>query len=316
MNDSTLSVRNQTRDTHVCNGLLILDAEQASLEMFIDGVAQIAKASLWLKPFHGVPEAPGLASVEALLLDANLQVLACIPELPGKGLDAADPRVATALIVPAFTIARAQIQTGDQIGISDAETKVEHETGDRAGSEEGGSSPAELEPEHSGTRMVQVQAAIQDLKASEERAANASGAPPSKSFGKRLAGWMTGEGARRERAKRNRFPRLVAYYWNGGSPKALRVGDVGSTGFYLITEDRWSPGTQILMTLQHTEGDAESPENSVTVPARVVRAGPDGVGFEFVASAAVDPGSLRMVPSTRHSRDRLAHFLAKVTREG
>jgi hypothetical protein len=38
------------------------------------------------------------------------------------------------------------------------------------------------------------------------------------------------------------------------------------------------------MNLQRTEGDMENPDNRITVLSRVVRFGPNGVGFEFVIS--------------------------------
>jgi c-di-GMP-binding flagellar brake protein YcgR len=85
------------------------------------------------------------------------------------------------------------------------------------------------------------------------------------------------------RPQRYIAPRIVAYFWDGGSPTAHCIRDVSSTGMYLLTPQRWYPGTLITMTLQRTEKDQSGVRQSITVQARVVRSGEDGVGFRFVA---------------------------------
>ena len=84
------------------------------------------------------------------------------------------------------------------------------------------------------------------------------------------------------RPQRYVAPRLVAYFWDGGSPTAHCIRDVSSTGMYLLTPQRWYPGTLITMTLQRTEKDQSGVRQSITVQARVVRSAEDGVGFRFV----------------------------------
>lgn len=86
----------------------------------------------------------------------------------------------------------------------------------------------------------------------------------------------------RRRAKRHDASSLVAYYWDGAAPAAHPIRDISSTGFYLVTEQRWYPGTMVMMRLQrNTSADAGS-EGSIAVQAKVVRAGEDGVGLAFV----------------------------------
>jgi hypothetical protein len=89
----------------------------------------------------------------------------------------------------------------------------------------------------------------------------------------------------RRRTERLSDPRLVAYYWDGGAPRAHDIRDISPTGFYLLTEERWYPGTQVMILLQRM-GDAETdPERSITVNAEVVRFGKDGIGFALAAPA-------------------------------
>ena len=50
----------------------------------------------------------------------------------------------------------------------------------------------------------------------------------------------------------------------------------------MVTEERWYPGTLILMTLQRSEGGEEAAERSIQVLSRAVRWGHDGVGLQFI----------------------------------
>ncbi len=78
-------------------------------------------------------------------------------------------------------------------------------------------------------------------------------------------------------------PQLVAHYWNGAAPIAHKIRNISATGFYLLTEERWRPGTVVTMTLQRTDiPDANiNPEGYITVLSKVIRIGTDGVAFEF-----------------------------------
>ncbi len=78
---------------------------------------------------------------------------------------------------------------------------------------------------------------------------------------------------------------LEASYWTGVEQKRVRVKDVSPTGVYVVTDDRWLPGTNILLTLQNAQkrslfDDVARPE--VRMAARTVRTGEDGVGLTFV----------------------------------
>ncbi len=100
------------------------------------------------------------------------------------------------------------------------------------------------------------------------------------------------------RPQRYVAPRIVAYFWDGGPSTAHCIRDVGSTGMYLLTTQRWYPGTLVTMTLQRTEKDQSGVKQSITVQARVVRSGEDGVGFGFV------------VPKTAEGR-RIQQYIAE-----
>jgi hypothetical protein len=78
-------------------------------------------------------------------------------------------------------------------------------------------------------------------------------------------------------------PPLVGYLGSVRSSKPYEVGDISLSGFSLLTEERWSPGTEMPITLEKTADGDIAPEY-FTVQATVVRCGDDGVGFSILLS--------------------------------
>jgi hypothetical protein len=93
--------------------------------------------------------------------------------------------------------------------------------------------------------------------------------------------------ANHRRADRMESPMLVAYYWDGSIPTGHEIRNISSTGFYLVSGERWLPGTVITMTLQRTDiPDATSnPEGYICVLSKVIRVDKDGVGLVFLPVA-------------------------------
>ena len=87
---------------------------------------------------------------------------------------------------------------------------------------------------------------------------------------------------RRRRAPRIDAPGLVAYYFGGGPSTPHEVRNISVRGFYMVTNQRFMPGTILRVTLQTLESGGEDSLDSITMLSRVVRWGPDGGGFEFV----------------------------------
>jgi hypothetical protein len=99
------------------------------------------------------------------------------------------------------------------------------------------------------------------------------------------------------RPQRYIAPRVVAYFWDGGPSTAHCIRDISSSGMYLLTTQRWYPGTLVTMTLQRTEKDEAGVRQSITVQGRVMRSAEDGVGLRFV------------VPKTEEGR-RIQRYIA------
>src|SRR5579859_3380311 len=79
-------------------------------------------------------------------------------------------------------------------------------------------------------------------------------------------------------------PPLVGYLGVARASKPYRVSDISLSGFCMLTDERWTAGTEMPVTLQRTSLPDESAPESFTVQATVVRCGEDGVGFSIVLS--------------------------------
>jgi hypothetical protein len=102
---------------------------------------------------------------------------------------------------------------------------------------------------------------------------------------------------------------LAAYYWNGAAPKPHAVKDVSNTGLYVVTEERWYPGTLVLMTLQKAGDHDQISERSIQVMSRAVRWGNDGVGLQFVLPENQEPRNGKSAQMDGAGRKELARFL-------
>jgi uncharacterized protein len=111
-----------------------------------------------------------------------------------------------------------------------------------------------------------------------------------------LARWLYSDSADPRKTSRRPVTGLVAHFFTGGAPQAHEIRDVSETGLYVVTAERWYPGTIIRMTLTKPD-KAHSPSGrSITIQARSMRWGNDGVGLEFVIEAAQN--SRRVQPTS------------------
>lgn len=105
-----------------------------------------------------------------------------------------------------------------------------------------------------------------------------------------LRNWLSSD---RRRSPRQPLPSLVAYYFTGSAPRAFQITDISSGGFYVLTEERWCPGTLVRMTLQRTDSSGKNVDDSIAVQSLIVRWVSDGMGLAFVVSRADLNESLR-----------------------
>jgi hypothetical protein len=112
------------------------------------------------------------------------------------------------------------------------------------------------------------------------------------------------------KARRMQAPLLVGYYWDGGAPTSHAIQNISSAGFYLLTNERWLPGTMVTMTLQRTDVALahSGTEPHIAVLSKVVRLDENGVGFTFVPLDA-HPGDPKSKPVDKRT---LLRFLEQL----
>ena len=74
---------------------------------------------------------------------------------------------------------------------------------------------------------------------------------------------------------------LTVSYSAGPEQKSVRIGNISPTGLYLVTEERWTPGTSILLTLGEKSVFDSSLRSQVKLWTKCVRADENGAGLAF-----------------------------------
>jgi hypothetical protein len=121
---------------------------------------------------------------------------------------------------------------------------------------------------------------------------------------KRLIRWICPD---QRVANRHSMPPVIAYLGLVHTSKEYKVGDISVAGFYMLTEERWIPGTGFPITLERT--DETGVGQTLTLHSTVVRIGEDGVAFTFVQSAKDNGADGDAQSSTRMDLTKLAQFL-------
>lgn len=109
--------------------------------------------------------------------------------------------------------------------------------------------------------------------------------------------------------ERHLEPPLVGYLGMVHASKPYPLGDISTSGFCLLTNERWEPGTEMPITLRRANLPGNEPE-SFTVQATVVRCGRDRVGFSIVLSEEASHAADGYALSVRWiTREQMAEFL-------
>ena len=126
---------------------------------------------------------------------------------------------------------------------------------------------------------------------------------------KALNGMMTPYQRRQER---RHAPEFVVYFPDGQTRESADIHDISSTGVYLLTGERWLPGTHIQLTLQRRGDFEEDSKRRVTLQSRVVRWGEDGVGLAFTLPSDINfdlwEDALRNAADNQPTEDILPPF--------
>ena len=309
-------VYNQTRECFLSLGVTVAEPSSGHLYQLIERLSVNADSGLWLTPYRGLPPANGISPVDLVYLDSEYRVIQEVESFPTSKAELLD-RAASALVLPVHTIYSSQTQPGDQLVIcvaNEMEQRLERLSSSFTSSpnspgvvssrekqsENGNGSPIAL-PTNSAREEAMFQGP-EVMNSFEPRTGK------SNSLKTWLQNWLSSD---RRRSQRQPLPGLVAYYWTGSAPRAYQIADISNSGFYLLTEERWFPGTMVLMTLQRTDSAGKNLDDSIAVQSRVVRWGSDGLGLAFVVSRA-DANGRDAIRENGVDKKTLERFLSRL----
>jgi hypothetical protein len=282
---------NQTRECFLGLEVTATDLSSAKLKNLISTFAPKSGEGLWMTPFRGIPASSTGAPLDLIYLDEDCCVIDIVESFPTFQVSPTSPLAASVLALPAHSIYSSQTLAGDQLVLcvaKEMEANLERLSKASRGAAtiqtavllrekplwSGGPGLLEL-----GDRSKDVGNECPKAQRMHEMSLVEPGKKnytPPKNW---LERWWSPDP---RKAPRETTSELAAYYWNGAAPEAHNIRDISSTGLYVVTEERWYPGTLVLMTLQKTDSGEKIAERTISVQSRAVRWGNDGVGLQFV----------------------------------
>ena len=289
---------NQTRECFLGLGVKAADLPLARVGELMARPLKSGEG-VWMTPFRGIPAAAMPLPLDLIYLDEECRVIETVESFPTFQVSSSSPQPDSVLALPAHSIYSSQTQPGDQLVLCVAEemegqlqrlsdpryemSNPPKETGAMSTTIAGAmllrekplwsGGPGVLELEDRNGHFNQAAQEAYEMELTQGVA---------KTF-KQPRNWLQRWWSPDPRkAPRVRTPGLAAYYWNGEAPVAHGIRDISSSGLYVVTEERWYPGTLVLMTLQRNDLGDEMAERSIAVQSRAVRWGPDGVGLQFL----------------------------------
>lgn len=301
---------NQTRERFVATGVEAVDASAGGADARLRSLEPVAGAGLWILPCVEIAPSSIRFPVDLVYLDEEGAVVETVGSFPLSG-----PRVSCAvagsvLVLPANAVAEGEMEAGDRLMISAPEEMMRHlqemkeaktqtsgtlspfleqfaispaeepdpafEEPARTAAEAELAVPVETVPEQAQSTAAEKPAAVETRPAPQAEA-QAWNRTESRGWFARL---LLGDPVDPRKATREELPGLIAYFFTGGTPVAHPVRDMSTTGAYIVTQERWYLGTVVRVTL--TDRHNPTAERSITVNAKVVRCGADGVGLQFV----------------------------------
>ncbi len=289
---------NQTRECFLGLEVMAADLTPVQVSGWIAARPLRSGEGLWLMPFRGVPAGAVLTPLDLICLDEDCRVIETVESFPTLQPRATLPQPWSVLALPAHSIYSSQTQAGDQLVLCVAE-----EMGSRlARLSDSGAVAAAPATQLAGAALVRETPIWSGGPGVLELSSHAGrGSPPAEpAYEMELArpgaaadqpprAWLDRWWSPDPRkAPRKAAAGLAAYYWNGSNAHARAIRDISATGLYVVTEERWYPGTLVLMTLERSDRGEQVAEQSIAVESRAVRWGPDGVGLQFILPGEQD----------------------------
>jgi hypothetical protein len=297
------------------------DYSRASLAGQIPLLTPKSGAGVWLLPFKGMPVTDARFPLDLIYLDADCRVIEAVEFFPTFRVSPTSPPAASVLALPAHSVYVSHTQPGDQLVFGHAEEidRLLKEFFGLSGLPGVGEEALVAQDEPLSNTAPGVQG--RENQPSEEPAVAqpAEGAEPAEPWKKNpskpknwLQRFLSPDPPEPRKALRAALPGLIAYFWTGGSPQPHAIRNISTTGLYVVTEERWYPGTLIQMTLKKSGSPGSGAESSISLLARANRWGNDGVGLGFVLRDPRSPRDGDAAHAEGADREELDRFLARI----
>jgi len=292
METRTHCAYNQTRECFLGLEVKAADLPSARVGELISERPLKSGEGVWMTPFRGIPASSAPAPLDLIYLDEECRVIDTVESFPTFQVSVSSPLPRSVLALPAHSIYSSQTQPGDQLVLCVAEemgrqlqrlNNLRNEAGTVSTSIAGAVMLREKPLWSGGPGVLELEDGYRRESSFAQQTYEMDLSQPGAGSFKQLRSWFERWWSPDPRkAPRVPAPGLAAYYWNGASPAAHGIRNISSTGLYVVTEERWYPGTLVLMTLQRSDVGEEVTERSIAVQSRAVRWGPDGVGLQFI----------------------------------
>jgi len=303
---------NKTRDCFLGLHVVAGDFAFTGLRDWLNTLTAHSGAGVWMVPFRGALATDLSAPLDLLYLDEDCRVVDTVEFYPTCHVSPNSPPAYSVLALPSHSIFASQTQRGDRLMIYSAEEMEHHlehlsETSIEPVQPAPASTPkgpvlVRMEPKKAAMPAaapeVIVNAAVlappmaspPPVQQAPQASPSVQDKPPEAPSGKPmmprrgwLERWLRPEPSDpRRKSSRQPVAGLSASFWTGGAPQVHEIRDISPTGLYVVTTERWYPGTAVRMTLSKPDTGQHPSQRSITVNAVCVRWGNDGVGLEFV----------------------------------
>lgn len=300
---------NQTRERFLSGNVEIADLSVSSFDGPLPVLTPGADEALWIVPYRAISPTNVRIPLDLLYLDRNCIVLEAVESFPISRVSPSCAGAASVLVLQVHTIVRGRTHPGDQLILCDpeemkwrlqlADASIDAQTlertvfGKSTNADTDPPTPTATDPvlewdddpqpilssDDAPTEVPHIvespllePASSQDLGEVAHTNANAP-----KNWLQRLFSFGPPQP---RNAPRESLSWLVAYFFTGGIPVAHGIRDVSLSGLYVFTAERWYPDTVVRMTL--TDRRRPTVERCITINAKVVRCGDDGVGLQFI----------------------------------
>lgn len=296
------SAYNWTRERFLCGEIEAGDFSATGLEARLRTLTPGSSSAIWITPFRGISPTSVRVPVDLVYLDANCVVIDAVESFPLSSVSSSSRPADSILALPSNSIAAAGTRAGDRLILCESQEMKQrlHQMMIARGSDRddqseqtGLNASSRTKParvlqfvDRSQPASVEVQPAEVEpvaMPALPEVKPAPAVAEPAQKAAKAGKSWfqklLNPDPPEPRKAAREALHGLAAYFFTGGDPRAHAIRDISATGLYVLTEERWYPGTVVRMTL--TDQGKPGSERSLTVHASVVRWGNDGVGLQF-----------------------------------